>query len=334
MLVPLIGTVVVHAAAWWGLISIRIDPHRRRLTDAPSETVVTFTLPPEPQPAAAPAPEPEPVPPPPAPEPEPEPEAEARPEPQPAEIADEVPEVRAREPEPAPPRPAPRPAVPAVRGPVATSPPPARPSPAPATFAGVTGPRAERIVYLVDASGSMASSLPIVLAELDRSVSRLNASQSFQVVVFREPPPPAPGRDASAALEVFGGSALTLLPATDEQKRRLRTWLAGIQPAGRSDPREALVAALSLKPELVFLLTRSIRRSGPDSEWAGGNRAVLESLDRLNPFDPATGRRPVVIKAIQFIDEDPTGLLKAIGALHGDGPGSYRVMHIDELTGE
>ncbi|MCC6675635.1 MAG: hypothetical protein IT436_00700 [Phycisphaerales bacterium] len=327
VLVPLLGTIAVHAAAWWGLVSIRIDPHRRQITDSPAETVVTFSLPP--QPAPVPQPEPPPPPPPPTPEPEPEPPA-PEPEPQPAEIAIEAPKVD----KPAPPRPQPAPRPAPRPAPVVTvpQPGPARaPEPAPASFAGVQGPRASRVVYLVDASGPMASSLPLVLSELDRSVSRLNAAQSFQVIVFREPPPPAPGRESARALEVFGGAGSTLLPATDDQKQRLRTWLAGIQPSGRSDPREALVAGLSLKPELVFLLTRSIRRSGPDSAWAGGNRAVLETLDRLNPADPATGRRPVVIKAIQFIDDDPSGLLKAIASLHGDGPGSYRVMDIEEL---
>lgn len=331
VLVPLAGTVAVHAAAWWGLVSIQIDPFRRQsITDSPGETVVTFTLPvppaPQPEPLPEPLPELEPQPEPPAPEP-----PNTQPPAQPTEIAIETPKVEEPPaPRPAPPPPKPRPA--AQPGPAVPDA-PLIVEPAPASFAGVQGPRASRIVYVVDASGPMASSLPLVLAELERSVSRLNSSQSFQVVVFREPPPASAGRAPGPSLEVFGGATATLLTASDDQKQRLRTWLAGIQPSGRSDPREALMAAMALKPELVFLLTRSIRRSGPDSSWAGGNRAVLDTLDRLNPADPATGRRPVVIKAIQFIDDDPSGLLKAIAALHGDGPSSYRVMAIEELPG-
>ena len=34
----------------------------------------------------------------------------------------------------------------------------------------------------------------------------------------------------------------------------------------------------------------------------------------------------IVIKALQFIDPDPTGMLQQIGAAHGDGPGSYTVV--------
>jgi hypothetical protein len=34
----------------------------------------------------------------------------------------------------------------------------------------------------------------------------------------------------------------------------------------------------------------------------------------------------VVIKTIQFLEEDPTGVMRAIAERHGDGPGSYRVL--------
>jgi hypothetical protein len=34
----------------------------------------------------------------------------------------------------------------------------------------------------------------------------------------------------------------------------------------------------------------------------------------------------VVIKALQFIEDDPTGTMRAIADLHGDGEGSYRIV--------
>lgn len=327
ILVPIVGSVLVHAAVWWGFIQIPITRPAPKLIDAPAETVLTLTPQPEPVVVVPPPPQPKPEPPPPPP---PEPKVEPTPEPQPAEVpAEVVKEAPRPEPKPAPvvtapPRPIP---APAPASPVSADPP--RPEPAPASFAGVQGPRAERIVYVVDASGAMTSSLPFVLGELDRSVSRLTAAQAFQVIVFHDPPRGSNG----PAMEVFDprGVSGSLITATEENKRRLRTWLAGVQPSGRSDPREALERALALKPELVFLLTRSIRRSGPDAAWAGGNRAMLETLDRLNPVDPSSRERPVIIKAIQFVDEDPTGLLKAIAAAHGDGEGSYRVLRVEEM---
>lgn len=343
IIIPIAGSALVHAAMWLGLRHVRVD-RPERLTDAPAaESVLTFQPPPAPAAEDRP-PEPPPVkvappapPPPPPREPEPARPPESKPEPpprieQPAEIVArpveaEPPAPMAPEPAPAP---APRPAAAVEPGPSAAVETP--PEPAPATFAGMIGARASRIVYVVDASGPMTSSLPFVLAELDQSVSRLNASQSFQVMVFRDPPRARAGRPPAPALQVFedGSGAGSLAAATPAVKRRLRTWLAGIQPSGRSDPREALVAALALKPDLVFLLTRSIRRSGPDASWAGGT-SFLDTLNELNPVDPSTGRRPVVIKAIQFIDDDPTGLLRSIAAAHGDGEGSYRVMRLEEM---
>ena len=53
-----------------------------------------------------------------------------------------------------------------------------------------------------------------------------------------------------------------LMPVTNESRVASTAWLAGIQPGGRSDPLAGLTAALKLKPDLIFLLTRSIRRSG------------------------------------------------------------------------
>lgn len=329
ILIPIVGSVIVHAGAWWGLLHI---PVRRapRLTDAPAppppETVLTLNTPAPAPKVEPPPPEIKPAPPPPEPKPEPKPE----PPPQPVEIAPLKVETPIPAPAPAPviTAPAPKPTpTPAPVTPIAEP----QPEPAPASFAGVQGPRASRIVYVVDSSGSMTSSLPFVLAELDRSVSRLNASQSFQVIVYHDPPRGSHG----APLEVFDQRAdtHTLVAANDENKQRLRSWLAGVQPSGRSDPREALVTALSLKPELIFLLTRSIKRSGPDASWAGGNRAMLETLDRLNPVDTRSRMRPVIIKTIQFVDDDPTGLLKSIAAAHGDGEGSYRVMRLEEMPG-
>lgn len=192
-----------------------------------------------------------------------------------------------------------------------------------AVFAGVAAARAGRIVYAVDASGAMASSLPFVMDELRRSVSRLLPSQRFQVVLFRE----SVGGEAGVSTLVFAPEPVE---ATAENVSRLSAFLAGVRPAGRSNPLAGLEPALAQRPDLVFLLTRSIRRSGPVTDWGPGNRAVMARLGELNPKG-AGGVRPVVIKTIQFLDPDPTGLLQAIADEHGDGPGSSRTVRVEEM---
>jgi hypothetical protein len=304
---------------------IRLEPPQR-LTDAPALVESSLTLAaPTPTPPA-PQPEPEPTPAPKPPEPTPTPAPEPQPEPKPI----------TREPEPElapPPAPAPstltlfdsvkeaaKPAAPQpAPAPLPTPPPAPMPTPArPATFAGVAAKRAATLVYAIDASGAMTTSLPYVKEELLRSVSRLDHSQRFQVIVFRQ----LPGT-AEISLERFSAEGFAdTQPGTIAQ---LSQWIAAIQPRGRSQPLAGLRAALTLEPELVFFLTRSIRRSGTDTAWGAGTQATLEELDRLNPKD-SSGTRAIVIKALQFIDPDPTGMLQQIGAAHGDGPGSYTVV--------
>lgn len=212
-----------------------------------------------------------------------------------------------------------------------------------ATFAGMGAKRAASVVYVVDASGAMVTSLKFVLAELERSVRNLSSAQRFQVVLFRE-------RGAGGPLyETFAldGRNAGLIPATPANKAAFREWLKGITPVGRSNPLDGLKRGIGLGPDVIFLLTRSIRRSGGASGdgtgpaaigegaggvWGRGTAEIMAELDRLNPVRGKSGRR-VVIKALQFLEEDPTGTMQAIGDTHGDGPGSYSVVTLQALGG-
>lgn len=213
--------------------------------------------------------------------------------------------------------------APAVPTPLRSPPAPRTGTPAPAVpteprrvvFASVAAQRAARVVYVVDVSGAMASSLPFLMAELERSVAQLTPDQRFQVVLFRAPPE---GSTARAVQTLTDSQAL--LEPTPQVRADLADLAARVQPEGRSDLIAGLRAALRLDPELVFLLTRNIRRSlGPSPD------AVLSELDRLNPRR-RSGQRPSVIKVIQFVEDDPTGLLQRLADVHGDGPGSYTVL--------
>lgn len=214
-----------------------------------------------------------------------------------------------------------------------------------ATFAGMGAKRAAAVVYVVDASGAMVSSLKFVLAELERSIRNLSSAQKFQVVLFRE----RTTDEGVSLYEVFSprpGEDARLLSATPANKAALREWLKTIIPTGRSNPLDGLRRGLSLDPDAVFLLSRSIRRSGGTANdgtgvaaigqgaggvWGRGKAEILAELDRLNP--KRANQRRSVIKALQFLEEDPTGTMQAIGDEHGDGPGSYSVVTLQALGG-
>lgn len=315
-LVPLIGSLLFHTVLFAAMFVTRPDPLRtRQLTDIEGfESMLA-------------------IPPPPMPDPEPVHEIAALPETAPAAAAESSPmddfaqAASASAVSPTffnPVTAAPRQAIPSSTPvsrlpskPKAEAPKPA-PVPRGAGFGQVQAQRATKVVYAVDISGAMVPVLPFLLQELRRSVERLDESQSFQVVFFRaedeqSEPPPSLG-DA-------------LLRADRTNKRKLDRVADNVFPGGRSDPLSGLSAALQLKPDVIFLLSRNIRRTGTETQTADD---VLAHLDALNPKD-RRGQRPVVIKTVQFIDDDPTGLLQAIANNHGDGDGSYRVMSIAEL---
>lgn len=200
-------------------------------------------------------------------------------------------------------------------------------------FAGLGASSARSVVYVIDGSGPMVSSLSAVMAEVQRSINRLSPSQRFGVVVFRQrqkAAPAEPGLTAPTATDEGTSEPAAsdadgpryewfnpaLVRATPEAKDRVAKWLAGIKPGGKSTPLDGLRAAIEMKPDAVFLLSRSIERSG-GGVWDLGLQRTMAELDRLNPRDFKTARRPIVIKTIQFLDEDPTGIMQAIGKQHG-----------------
>lgn len=182
------------------------------------------------------------------------------------------------------------------------------------TFAGLGASTARSVVYAIDCSGSMVTSLPLVLEEVRRSVARLAPTQKFGVVLFAR----------SGQRDQVRSFAPVLVRATPTARARLSEWLAEAVPAGRSAPLAGAEAALAFQPDAVFLLSRAIERSGGVSDEQNLT-TILARLDQLNPAGDA-GQRPVLIQTIQFLDEDPVGVLRAIGARHGGGPSGYRVV--------
>lgn len=266
--------------------------------------------------------------------PEPEPAIEVKPEPVSApesvkaiEVVKE-PEVfdtPATKPSPIPVHqpaaPAPSPVVPR---PEIAVPPVSKPEVLSAGFANVNVRQAHRIVYAVDVSGAMAACLDSVLVELRRSIGRLEADQQFQIVFFRQE---LNGSQRAVAIDDNAGKA-SMLNATEDTKRRVDQLLRSARPLGRSAPLAGLKRSLDLAPDVVFLLTSNIRRS---DQGAASDAAVMRDLEEMNPRSRINGRRAVVIKTLQFVEDDPTGLMQSIAREHGDGPGSYVLLKVADI---
>ena len=106
-------------------------------------------------------------------------------------------------------------------------------------FAG-TSTRANKIVYVLDATGSMMSSFDDLRRQLKMAVGGLRPPQSFNIIFINDknPPPLAP----------------ELLFASPENKRKAEEYVETMAPRGATEPLPALEKAYGMKPELINLL--------------------------------------------------------------------------------
>ncbi|MHC5026545.1 MAG: vWA domain-containing protein [Planctomycetota bacterium] len=185
-----------------------------------------------------------------------------------------------------------------------------------ATFVGLRTSNARSIVYVIDASGSLIATLPVVIRELSRSLQSLTSDQAFGIVFFQ--------RDAALSVPSPKG----LIPATSSEKHRALEWIdENIIPGGNSNPLPALEAALRLEPDVIFLLSDNITGAG---QYEVDQSDLLGMLDRLNPRASRNGRRRTRINCVQFLDPDPLDTLARIAREHG-GPDGYKFLDREEL---
>jgi hypothetical protein len=185
-----------------------------------------------------------------------------------------------------------------------------------ATFVGMTTSNARRIVYVIDASGSMIPSLRIVIEELARSLGTLSPQQRYGVIFFQH--------NDAVMVPPHG----RLAEATPAAQLRTLKWINDhVIPAGRSNPLAAIERALSFEPNVIFLLSENITGSG---EFEIDQQDLLDVLEKLNPIKNSSGRRRTQINCVQFLDPDPLDTLRKIAQRHG-GPHGYRFLGRAEL---
>ncbi|MDP7009365.1 MAG: hypothetical protein QGI78_07330 [Phycisphaerales bacterium] len=172
-------------------------------------------------------------------------------------------------------------------------------------FMGCEAVSARNIVYVVDASGTSMLFFSDVLRSLDRSLRNLDPKQSFAILFFQKnvviPVPPANKLNAAT-------------PHNIEKAFRWIETSNKVIPTGRSNPIRALTKAMSLNPDLIFLVSEDIRGTG---EYEVHPDRLLSSLESLNPIDSRNGRRRVRINCIELLTQDPTHTMQKIAENHG-----------------
>lgn len=153
----------------------------------------------------------------------------------------------------------------------------------------------ERIVFLVDASGSLVDSLPQMLVWLNEAVETVGPDEQFAIIFFK----------AGKAIETDPAGLQT--PTREVLDALQVNWLnpeaAPILPTGRSNPVKALEKALSYKPTDMYLLSdESFARFAGDTTR---DRAVQLIQDSL-------GETKVRLHGVQFFYRDEGGVLETL----------------------
>jgi len=156
----------------------------------------------------------------------------------------------------------------------------------------------QSVVFVVDGSRSMNHPHPSpaktrfgkVKLELVKSIIKMDASMRFFVIFFNETAVPMPTRE--------------LQPASRAARSRYLQWIAQVETDGfRTDPRDAILRALALNPDVIYFLT--------DGEFDVPVRIDLGKLRQTE----------TVIHTIAFSNDDSEKLLKLVAEANS---GSYR----------
>lgn len=163
---------------------------------------------------------------------------------------------------------------------------------------GRTARGVQKIVYVVDRSGSMADTFEVVRQELRRSIGELRRSQKFHVIFFN-------------AGEPLENPPRRLVSGIAAHKHELFEFLGKVTTGGSTDPSAAMRRALSLEPDVIYFLT--------DGEF---EKALIPRLDEWNKA------RRTRIFTIAFFGSGGAALLEQIAREHG---GEYRFVTENDL---
>lgn len=160
-----------------------------------------------------------------------------------------------------------------------------------------------RFVFVMDSSRSMSGRRWVqACQELLQTVGELNEEQSFYVIFF----------DSTARPMFTNRIQKDLLPATDDNRTKLRRWMSSIALGSDTFPAGAVQMALKLKPDAIFLLS--------DGEF---NDATARLLRATNHRRDENGDFQVVtpVHAIGFHSRVSQASLKPLADENG---GAYR----------
>ena len=162
-----------------------------------------------------------------------------------------------------------------------------------AGFFGLTA-GGTNFIYVIDRSGSMTGvRLATAIDELARSVNSLKENMTFYIIFYDT--------------KYTTMNASSLVPASRSNKSRFLRWAQSIDPQGGTDPTQAMLKAISLKPDSIWLLS--------DGQF---DQAVVDTIKNAN-------KKGVQIHTLAFGSNEGETQLRAVAAQNG---GKYRFISI------
>ncbi|MEM1208100.1 MAG: hypothetical protein AAGI54_02420 [Planctomycetota bacterium] len=159
--------------------------------------------------------------------------------------------------------------------------------------------RTQRVVYMVDLSGSLVDSLPEAVRWIGEALDGLEQPAVFTVLFFREG-------------EVIEAPPYGLKPATFAMKWEAYDWMrpetGHVEAGGKATLSDAVLAALRYEVDRVVLLSDD--GFGRGLSWVGGPTL----LDEIALTLPNAGTR---IDTVQFFYRDRAGAMEAIADRFG-----------------
>lgn len=165
----------------------------------------------------------------------------------------------------------------------------------------------KNVAFVCDGSRWMKNKIDDLAEELNKTIDALAPEQSVSVVFFADD-------------KAYGPNDAKPLPATKENKQKLKDWLAHVELGDKCTPIAGLERAFESKPDAVFFVT----------EGQFDNRdEVASKVDALNT------KHATPVHAIPFFKNDKEDASRSfytfMKKLAEDNHGELKVVYVDEL---
>ncbi|MEE9212449.1 MAG: FHA domain-containing protein [Phycisphaeraceae bacterium] len=155
------------------------------------------------------------------------------------------------------------------------------------------------VAFLIDASGSLVDTLPLVIERVSGLIAELEPAQRFTVIFFQ----------GGKVIEVKPAG---LRPATDERKTQVTQWMdparGRVIPRGAANPVNALRRAIGYAPDHLCICSDNI---------VGTRAGQVDQAQLLSVLAELNEDKRVRISTIQFFYPDPQNTLRIIAEQHG-----------------